>query len=53
MSYWDASALVKLYVKKTDSPQFEAMAQAEPPVTGTVGGCTRQGRCFAVAKQRE
>ena len=37
MSYWDASALVKLYVKETDSPQFEALALAEPPVTGTVG----------------
>jgi predicted nucleic acid-binding protein len=37
MSYWDSSALVKLYVKEADSPQFEALALVDPLVTGTVG----------------
>ncbi len=36
MSYWDSSALVKLYVKESDSAQFEALALANPPVTGTL-----------------
>ena len=36
MSYWDSSALVKLYVKEADSAQFEALALAEPLVTGTL-----------------
>ena len=36
MSYWDSSALVKLYVKEADSAQFEALALAGPPMTGTL-----------------
>lgn len=36
MSYWDSSALVKLFVKEADSAQFEAMAVVEPLVTGTL-----------------
>ena len=36
MSYWDSSALVKLYVKEADSAQFEALALVEPLMTGTL-----------------
>lgn len=36
MSYWDSSALVKLYVKETDSAQFEPLALAGLLVTGTL-----------------
>lgn len=28
MSYWDSSAVVKLYVQETDSGQFRALALA-------------------------
>jgi len=34
MSYWDSSALVKLYVKEADSAQFEGLALVEALVTG-------------------
>ncbi len=34
MSYWDSSALVKLYVKEADSAQFDALALLGPVVTG-------------------
>ena len=36
MSYWDSSALVKLYVKETDSMQFELRALGDLLVTGTL-----------------
>ena len=37
MSYWDPSALVKLYLQETDSAWFEALALAAPVVTCGVG----------------
>ena len=36
MSYWDSSALVKLYVNEADSAQFDALALPGPVVTGTL-----------------
>src|SRR5205823_296001 len=36
MSYWDSSALVKLYAKETDSVQFESLALVDLLVTGTL-----------------
>lgn len=37
MSYWDSSALVKLYLQEPDSAQFRALAlRANPVVTGTL-----------------
>lgn len=36
MSYWDTSALVKLYLKETDSAQFDALALAMPMGTGAL-----------------
>jgi len=38
MSYWDTSALVKLYAKEPDSPLFETHAQNTPgpPVTSRI-----------------
>src|SRR6267378_1155905 len=39
MSYWDTSALVKLYAKESDSAAFEkhAMLSAGPIVTSRIG----------------
>jgi len=34
MSYWDASALAKLYLAEPDSAQFESLALASPVVSG-------------------
>jgi predicted nucleic acid-binding protein len=34
MSYWDTSALVKLYLVEPDSAQFESLALASPVVIG-------------------
>ena len=40
MSYWDSSALVKLYVQEQDSSEFQALAQAASRVTtGPDNGC--------------
>lgn len=36
MSYWDTSALVKLYVVESDSAQFEALALTSQPVIGPI-----------------
>jgi len=36
MSYWDTSALVKLYLPEPDSPQFESLALAAPVVIGMI-----------------
>ena len=36
MSYWDTSALVKLFVQEADSEQFEVLALEANMVTGTV-----------------
>ncbi len=36
MSYWDSSALVKLYVKEADSAQFDAQVLPGQVVTGTL-----------------
>lgn len=38
MSYWDTSALLKLYLTETDSADFHALAAATPRlVTGFIG----------------
>ena len=36
MSYWDTSALVKLYLAEPDSAQFESLALASPVVIGMI-----------------
>ena len=36
MSYWDTSALVKLYLVEPDSVQFESLALASPVVSGMI-----------------
>ncbi len=36
MSYWDTSALVKLYLVEPDSAQFESLALAAPVVIGMI-----------------
>lgn len=36
MSYWDTSALVKLYLAEPDSARFESLAFASPVVTGMI-----------------
>ncbi len=36
MSYWDTSALVKLYLQEVDSAQFEALGLIAPVLTGTL-----------------
>ena len=36
MSYWDTSALVKLYVQEADAAQFEALALTASVVAGTI-----------------
>ncbi|HEY5892132.1 MAG TPA: type II toxin-antitoxin system VapC family toxin [Chthoniobacterales bacterium] len=36
MSYWDTSALVKLYLMEPDSARFEALALVSPVVIGMI-----------------
>ncbi len=36
MSYWDTSALVKLFLAEPDSAQFETLALASPVVSGMI-----------------
>jgi len=36
MSYWDTSALAKLYLKEPDSAQFESLALASPVISGMI-----------------
>lgn len=36
MSYWDTSALVKLYVQEADSARYEELALAATVVTGAI-----------------
>ena len=51
MSYWDTSALVKLYVQEADAAQFEALALAASVVTGP-SRCMKRGRCFVGVRRR-
>lgn len=49
MSYWDTSALVKLYLVEPDSALFESFAVASPIVTGTIA----QHELHTVFRRRE
>jgi len=53
MSYWDSSALVKLYVQELDSAEFRELAvKASRVATGSIvrgGSCARLGGTAAFA----
>ena len=53
MSYWDTSALVKLYSKETDSAAFENFALTAPPAVATSRIAIYEARATFQRKEAE